>query len=243
MKKYICESCGFRTMRKFRFDDHIVQCKYQPPNKIFISIGGNCVTKHIIKTYIQDIPTFPFDWVTTIVTIDPIIRILSCGKINEILNRSNINVTDDSKSDGKIVTIKNIPSIKYIHDLGEDATSDDIDLFVKKYIRRHNRLLEVIKNKICEKIFIRYEQTHILKIKDLIHSIKNIGSNFRIIYLIDNEDCTFDYIETVVDSISVLKINLRNYMISEEDYTKWKMPWVDWEKVTNLIKDLCDFCK
>jgi hypothetical protein len=130
----------------------------------FISIGPHCCPRMRIDyiknkngIYIKE--TNFFDYL--MVNINSIKQIFNTNNIETYINRENINIYGFNQ-DNLYIELKNI-ELKSIHDVINDIDENNKELniheqFIEKYIRRYNRLIELVNNN--QKICFIY-QTHI----------------------------------------------------------------------------------
>ena len=123
----------------------------------YISIGFGCNVKYQINQHVQQKETDFFDWLkTSMCTVNEIIK---ADDISKEFSVDNFRHNEKSPThSGKAWLINNTYNqLESIHDVNAEYNISDLHVFVDKYIRRHSRLQEKIKNK-GSIIFIRYDE-------------------------------------------------------------------------------------
>ena len=114
--------------------------------KNFISLGSNCSTKYHIDIYYKNFgssrPSYFFDWLTS--TTKDVIDVLKCKDISRKISKYKIKKIENKKFCN--VIFENFEKLTSLHDLPINYNKIDFENFIiKRYIRRHIRLLNAIK--------------------------------------------------------------------------------------------------
>jgi hypothetical protein len=213
----------------------------------FISLGKHCDTSIFIRKIINNNnPTQFFDWVRT--DFKAVLHILNLNSIDTLFNIDNIIVDKESyKSEGELcMTLKNFEkdniTLLFHHEIPYNNYStvelnNKLMLFIDKYKRRFNRLIELIKSdkKLCFIYRINgnfdYENDTDIFNKILININKNI--NYNLILLIEEKEEEYIYLNYK----NYLKINLKNFYNKNFNPNDW-ITLYDWENIFKLIKDI-----
>ena len=172
----------------------------------FISLGPHCCPrmrldyiKNKNKNRINITETNFFDYL--MVNINSIKQIFNIENIETFINRENINIYG-SNDKNLYIELKNI-ELKSIHDIVKDVDeNNELNInkqFIEKYIRRYNRLIELLNNnkKICfiYQSFISYEdynelynilKTKFINTEIIIISFQDFGEDKQIIEKYEN---------------------------------------------------------
>ena len=169
-------------------------------------------------------------------------KLLYKNDVDVNINNDIINKNDFIKNDNNTtINFKYFNKILSHHDLPIDYNKDDYDNIINKYVRRHQRLFDDIKNE-DEIYFIRFgiEDSNI--IYNFIEKIKELNPilKFTLVHLIYDENMT-DYICT--DDNKYIFINLyyhidKNKIYSEDLY--FKMIEMDWKFIYDKIYEMVD---
>lgn len=176
---------------------------------MFISLsasyaGNACAVRQSINKYnLSKGETQFFDWL-----------VCSMKSINEILEGKPILFEDNYQNNATTITIKFLNFDKLIshHDLQEYNTANIIEI-TKKYNRRYERLINIIKNK-KNIFFIRYcKNTNDIEEEEILNFYKNINNinnelKFKFILISDCDNLI------ISDSLKkkIIYINLNNYI-------------------------------
>jgi hypothetical protein len=170
----------------------------------FISLGPHCCPRMRLdyiknKNRINITETHFFDYL--MVNINSIKQIFNIENIKTFINRENINIYG-SNDENLYIELKNI-ELKSIHDIVKDVDeNNELNInkqFIEKYIRRYNRLIELLNNnkKICfiYQSFISYEdynelynilKTKFINTEIIIISFQDFGEDKQIIEKYEN---------------------------------------------------------
>jgi hypothetical protein len=199
--------------------------KYDIIKNNFIGIGINCFYAKYKKDYFQKLNiengiTNFFDWID--IKPNDIIKIINSNNIENDLYIDNWNINYKNN----IATLKNnkYSFISY-HDLNfKNVEKDNYNLhiqinLIEKYIRRHNRLIEKLKNN--DKILFIHTGNHeefLNHIEFFMESIKKINDKKYIIVLLNSDkDNKYEkYYYKYNDNIYIL--NMINISIIEDGY-------------------------
>lgn len=195
-------------------------------NKVYISIGTKCGVKFNIDRYIKIKETQFFDWLIT--DMESVNKILQTNNISSIIN--NRNLTIESRGYNYItkkVTISSLSKCISLHDLPKRYTNKDINNFITKYIRRYNRLINIIKNNKLKIYFIRHGYIDIKQKNTFIHSVLKI-----------NPICNFKLVECSnspkPNNKNYIFIDLKNFKNNNKK-DSWKLLNYNWNKIFNYI--------
>lgn len=177
-------------------------------NKFFkdLYIKNNGYNKSKIKNIDKGITNF-FDWLLCVYPNN--VEILKITDPNQVFKCDNWSV---NKSRKKATLNKNVNYsgkylIKSLHDYHNNLQNNVID----KYIRRHNRLIQTIKNK-SNLIFVYSEELLDTALHNIIQTIKNLTNNkFTIILWSKNPsiiNSKHNYTIKEINNISVYTINM-----------------------------------
>jgi hypothetical protein len=168
----------------------------------FISLGSSCsIAENLRKSNLRNF-ALPFDWIRVnnfkninLMLKDDFKELFDIKNFNYLKTSSNFFIlTEDLnfvKDDVKVY--QNIKyNVNFYHDFN-DELSNCFETFEKKYKRRIDRLLKIIKESTDKKIIFIREQINpkLIKISDLeefISIIKNLNSKlkFKILVVINN---------------------------------------------------------
>ena len=160
-------------------------------------------------------------------SMNSVIEILNCDDINNILCIDNISrdINNPYNNNHSRIIIKSLDFCVSIHDVLRDFSDNDILVFIDKYKRRFNRIIDYIKSD--QKIyFIRndciddYTQQ---KFKETILKI-NPNCNFTLV-IVDNNKENNVSIEKY-DRCLYIKINNENTILSD-----WTTEYFNWDKI------------
>ena len=182
--------------------------------------GYACAIACIIKNkyYNNNYKTNFFDYLE--ISFTSIIQLLSLenSSINNILSSKNIFSNRDSK---KTVLFDNFDKIYSHHDLIENYSDNDFNIFIQKYERRYNRLINDIKNE-DKLFFIRHEIENEEQIKLFFKKINEINPNLHIYfintYFDENIDSTIFYSEELIKNYNFIPINFKNIIPEKSNY-------------------------
>jgi hypothetical protein len=204
----------------------------------YIGLGSNCSITHQLNSHGLRKNSFPFDW--TKISLGQLIRVfennfddfvesLEFKKIssNHLVLEEPICFSDEkieheqsSSSPLGSLVLKNKYGIEFAHELGDIC---QINVFKKKLTNRIIRFREILSNNEIKKIFVRIELSNIKKsyeqdIMRLIELIETIGTNHKLVLIINTEDnFNFD-----TEKVHVYRFN--------EFSSDWKMEQLDWLK-------------
>lgn len=231
-KKYIDEIIN--TVKKFNYYQNfefnkielqILNNKYNIIKNNFIGIGNNCTYGKYKKDYfknlnIQNGITNFFDWIVSS-PVD-LIEIINSDNINNELSLNNWKI-DYKNNISKL--INNKYSFTSYHDLNFNNVkqNDYIDHIkinlIDKYIRRHNRFIEKLKND--EKILFIYTGEYtgfIEQIENFFNSIKIINNKKYILVLINSNKNNKDKNNYYKYDDNVYVINMINISVDKNGY-------------------------
>ncbi len=199
----------------------------------FISIGGKCNVKHQINKHIKEVETLFFDWLGT--DMDTVIAVLQCNNINNILTYDNIiqDPNSNPNSSGLRILIKSLPYCVSVHDFKRDFSNKEINNFLHKYKRRHERIIQIIKSK-TKLYFIRYgkiENNH----KDaFINTILTINPtcNFTLVSINIKQDT-----HSINQSEHFLEMNL-THKPTQTECNDWTTSYLNWKTIFKTIVDM-----
>jgi hypothetical protein len=204
----------------------------------FISLGRHCSIAYNIRKFItNDVETQFFDWART--DFKCVLFILNLKNIDTIFNNENIKININKQDNDIAITFKNFNKdnlcLLYHHDIpykeyNESEMNEKITDFINKYKRRHDRLINLIKNN--KKIYFIYNITngfdYNLFNKILIDINKNI--NYTLVLLIEEKDTYKIELKE-----NYVKINLTNYL-DKNITTDWFQPQYDWKSIFKIIQ-------
>lgn len=191
----------------------------------YISIGHACSVKYNIQKYRGKSETLFFDWLLT--SMNSVINILTCDNITDILYFENIirdiNIPSIDKSSR--ILIKNLDFCVSIHDLPINYTDNDILIFIDKYTRRFNRIIEYIKSneKIC---FVRLGYVSYDEINKFIETIKkiNIDCDFTLVVIHNDKKNNSEILKQ--KNLLYIKLN-----IDTPNKADWTLQFLDWNNI------------
>ena len=209
-----------------------------------ISLASNkagfacAVATSIKKYYNNNYQTQIFDYL--VCSLNTINSILKTTNYNDIIN--NLEITPiDNKS---CVKFKNYDNLISYHDLLNPYTITDYNIFIEKYKRRYNRLLEIIKN---EDIlyFIRYGYEDEKDIANFFHIIKYLNMNAKVYFInVYYDKIKNDYNYNIINNncffipINFYLFEEKDKIYNEDDYYKTlEYNWDNIFKIINLIKN------
>ena len=199
----------------------------------FISIGPSCNVKWALNTFFGKKETLFFDWALTNLT--SVTQILGIEDVNDILSSNSLiqNEKTPTFSDKSRVLINCVDYWESIHEVPINFTEDDLDEFINKYKRRHERTIDIIKNPDYYIFFIYYSNASNRDKRNFIDCIKNIKKNnfFTLVEL-----GKFD--ENIVftrENKNLLTINLNMLNNREKKKDDWTTSHIDWETIFSII--------
>lgn len=231
-KEYIDEIIN--TVKKFdhyqnlEFDKiqlQIVNNKYDIIKNNFISVGNNCTYGKYKKDYFEKLNmqngiTNFFDWIVS--TPKDLVEIISSKNIENELKISNWNI-DYNNNIARLINNKytfisyhdlNFKNIKQIH--YEEHITEKL---INKYIRRHNRFIEKLKND--NKILFIYtgEYLEFVKyIENFFDCIKKINNKKFALVLLNSNKNNKDNKNYYKYCDNVFVINMMNVSINKNGY-------------------------
>ena len=189
---------------------------------MFISIGHACNVRFGINSYNEmhqlSQPTHFFDWLTT--SFDSVIDIINCSDIDEFVN--NLYIKPINSSSNENVSFTSVDHCESIHDVKKGYSETDLTNFKCKYIRRHKRLIDTLKNSSNKLFFLRYGVELNETLIDLfLSTIKNMNPqiDFALVHLCNKLDNDEDhYISENFIRINLVKFKYDNYDYSAENH-------------------------
>jgi hypothetical protein len=146
--------------------------------------GPACAVATIIKKhfYNNNYETNMFDFLE--VSLESVIKVLTISNNNlniedYLSNNYTIIVNNDGNNS---VFFNNFDKLISHHDLILDYNEDTFNIFIEKYKRRYNRLINHILNE--DKIFfIRFGEEYKDSIINFINNVKNINNNLEVYFI------------------------------------------------------------
>lgn len=105
----------------------------------FISIGNKCNTRYQINKHKTQNETLFFDWLST--DMDTVILVLQCKNMDIILTHNAIVLNPSSTNRSPKILINSLPYCISVHYLNSKFTDKDINDFINKYKRKHERII------------------------------------------------------------------------------------------------------
>ncbi len=214
----------------------------------FISLGYTCTIAHNINLYLGKGKTNMFDWVRT--DFDVILDILNVENIKDLFNVNNFELDKKLFAHDNNLTI----SLKNFNEKGlcylfhheillsqftYETETQKLNEFIDKYIRRYNRLIEMIKNdNPLVFIYSAYqsnkfdESIHVQPFIDSILSI-NKDKKFCLVIL---EYKNYDNYAFFVKNPYHLAMNIYKFIDPNIPDTKYEADHIKWTEIFDLIK-------
>lgn len=139
------------------------------PSQVFIPIGNDCSVAYNLSQLGKRQFASPFDWIR-LNNIAQVIELLE-NDFDDFLTLEHLKIKrtvtgfplleDDwidlhsDTSDGRPEIINSKYNISFLHDFSSDNFSEELSSVKEKYIRRIDRLREILKNDDIIKIFVR----------------------------------------------------------------------------------------
>jgi hypothetical protein len=194
----------------------------------YISIGDGCSVNYNIQNFRGKCESLFFD--ILLISMTAVLSILNCENIKDILYPENIVKEDVEYSPynpHSKVFIKNLNWCVSIHDLPINYTDNDLLIFIDKYTRRFNRIIEYIKSneKIC---FIRLGHTSDNDINKFIETIKKINADcdFNLVVIHNDKNNNTEIIKQ--KNLLYIKLNIDNPKDNNND---WTMQYLNWNNI------------
>jgi hypothetical protein len=193
---------------------------------VYISIGNACNVKYQIDKFIGKKETLFFDRLIT--DINSVNTILECDNLEKILYPDNI-IKIGVKDNKSRISIKSLSNCISIHDIGINISEKDIMVFIDRYKRRYDRIINYIKS---DEIiyFIRYETIDETNKKRFIQNIKRINPYCQF-SLINIKICQES--NTIIMGENYIEINLTDTLVNNRE---WTTSDLNWEKIFTDIK-------
>jgi hypothetical protein len=215
-------------------------------NTVFVSIGRRCDIHYNIEKFIKKKePTIFFDWLRSdLICVNHLLKVKDISK--ELLFRENLIIYDhDIYNSG--VEFNNFKRFNHVllshHDLpiASKLTENDIRMFLDKYKRRFERLIDIIKgNKIV--YFIRSGDINIYERDEFIRNIKAINPNCKFCLVsLSSENTNNKNTKVISNEINFLKLNFEYFKIPDDkiiEKPKKEHEWIradyDWGSIFSI---------
>lgn len=201
--------------------------------------GPACAIAYCIKHFYYNdcyISNFFDNLEVSLYSITQVLKNRNSEEIENKLNTNNfIFLNKDDKSS---VCFNNFNKMISHHDLSKNYTSYDYNIFIEKYKRRFNRLIETIINEDII-FFIRYGNEQYENIIDFMNEINRINNNLKVYFINVNFD-EHNIIKNY-DIKNYVYINFNAYLdntIEYHDNLYHKTIQFNWLKVFDIINNL-----
>ena len=138
-------------------------------NITFVSLGEACDVKYQLEAKFKEFnkiqKTYFFDWIVS--DFKTVLSVLSGNFLNNFKKDNLLIDNTNKKYSASIVTIKNFSTFTSLHDLPKNYSNEDVEEFIDKYTRRHNRFINLIKNN-NEKMFFLRKTKKVISNKDIV---------------------------------------------------------------------------
>jgi hypothetical protein len=215
-------------------------------NTVFVSIGRRCDIHYNIEKFIKKEPTNFFDWLRSdFICVNHLLKIRDISK--ELLFRENLIIYDhDIYNSG--VEFKTFKQFNHVllshHDLpiASKLTENDIQLFLDKYKRRFERMIDIIKgNKII--CFVRSGDINIYEKDEFVRNIKAINPNCKFCLVsLSSENTNNENTKVISNETHFLKLNFEYFKIPEDkiiEKPKKEHEWIradyDWRSIFSAV--------
>jgi len=199
----------------------------------FISIGSSCNVKYQITKCIQSQETYFFDWIGT--DMDTVnILFQQRDNIHDYFNLHNIIKHSITKDNHSKIVIQNLPKCVSIHDLKAQYSSQDLELFIHKYISRFNRIIKLIQKTNKPLYFIRYGKINEEQKIAFIKTILEINKYCPFILVSIN-------IEQLTNNICIDKHYLEMNFTTQKEPNDWTTSFLDWNYIFTTILETTIF--
>ena len=135
----------------------------------FISLGEACDVKYQLEAKFKEHnkiqETYFFDWIVS--DFKTVLSVLSGDFLKKFKKDNLIIDNKNNKYSSSLVTIKDFSAFSSLHDLPKIYNDKDIDEFINKYTRRHDRFINLIKNN-NEKMFFLRKTKKIISNRDIV---------------------------------------------------------------------------
>ena len=199
-----------------------------------VSVGGSCVTRRRIEELYKECemdkgPSHFFD--NTLEGFETVLEIIRTSNISPLFDDSNLKSTGEIH--GQYTRINMVSNDwASVHDVPVEKTQAQMQEFKQKYLRRHQRLVEFIKNNEFEMYFIRFDPVSKTEAERFIGIIQNI-----------NPQCRFLLVSLSEEKVETLKG--RHFMrmhLSDEfqlkpraDDEHWTRPYLNWTAIWHSV--------
>lgn len=198
---------------------------------MFISIGPACNVKYNIRKYKKSDQTLFFDWLGA--NMSSVNKIMGVKDINDILFFKNIvHHKENHNKKNSTFYIKSLNYCVSIHDIPLLFNSSHIIEFIKKYKKRYNRIIDIIKKSKSTIYFIRASKISSEEKRIFINNIQKINPkcNFKLVELLDIKNPKHFINETHFISINLYKYKIKNIVKGDWTTSHWA-----WKKLFNDI--------
>lgn len=201
-----------------------------------VSLGSNCVVRYRIKELfkmcgLDQGPSNFFD--NTVQSFEAVIDIMSTPDVAQLFMDSNLNET--GKHDEKNTKIQMISNgWTSIHDVPMEKTQSQMQEFKEKYLRRHKRLIDLIKTDQFQMYFIRRGSVSMTEKESFIQMIQGM-----------NPQCQFLLVSLSGSDGEVEIVKERHFVrihLSDEfrlrppvDGEHWTRPDVNWRAAWHFV--------
>jgi hypothetical protein len=206
----------------------------------WISLGQTCLASYHLRRFgLQRNETHFFDWIITSQTT--VIKILEMKDQDELRKAltENVEFERDLFEGHKAFTCPKL-SLRSVHDLPTNGDRPDIFQlhFVDKYLRRYNRLIDVLRQAAEPVVFVITLKKH-EPMDQLLNTIQHRFPNLEFhLFLIVEEKANHDKDHERVTETTVF---LEDYLLTPEaQQTHWSLDQYDWENIFSRF--LSTFC-
>ena len=193
----------------------------------YVSLGGACNVKYQIDQHTHHSqPTLFFDWLMT--SFDTVIEVVSETHIENRLHPDTV-VKTGVHHRNSVVSIQSLHDCVSIHDLALEYGPEDVRTFLDTYIRRHNRLMEIIKDR-RPIYFIRYGEVTPEDASRFVAAVKRIHPSCKFALIVVG-----DVTAALQNNVVYLRPSAREPLPTD---VAWCTPHLAWSEVWGATSSL-----
>lgn len=192
-----------------------------------MSLGGACNVKYQIDQHTRHSqPTLFFDWLMT--SFETVIEVMSETHIENKLHPGTVVKTGVHHRNAT-VAISSLHDCVSIHDLPVEYSSENVRAFLDTYIRRHNRLMEIIKDR-RPIYFVRYAHVTPEDASRFVAAIKRINPSCRFVLIVIGDVTT-----ALQNNVMYVHLTARDPLPTD---VVWCTPHLAWSEVWSVTSSL-----
>ena len=193
----------------------------------YVSLGGSCNVKYQIDQHTQHSqPTLFFDWL--MMSFETVIEVVSETHIENRLH-PGIVVKTGVHHRKSVINIQSLHDCVSIHDLPLEYSPEDVRAFLDTYIRRHNRLMEIIKDS-RPIYFIRHGEVTPEDASRFVTAVKRINPSCKFVLIVIGDVTT-----ALQNNVMYLHLTARDPLPSD---IAWRTPHLAWSEVWEATSSL-----